>query len=531
MLILVAALIIIVPLFLLTILNMPANKGMAISALIVVAASFLIWKMPADAIAASAIQGIHKTVTVLWILLGALVLLNVLGLSGAVVRITQGFKRLTLDVRLQAVIIAWLFGGLIEGVSGFGTPAIVTAPLLIALGFTPIAAVALALIGDSTAAIFGAVSTPINVGFSNLGLNGNMVRQIATTVTTNDLFAGLFIPSIIAAIVVLVFGRNKSVKQVLEVLPWTLLIGLVYTLSALGFAQVLGPDFVSILSPIVGIAFSILTIRFKILIPKNAWRGASHEDPKIAVSFTEEKTGLTLLQAWSPYIVVVILLFATRVVPIVQQITQSLDLGLHDILGFKGMSSDWQILYSPGTVLLVASLIALWTQKQPLNTFGRSTKIASQTIFGATGFTLVVTLIMVQVFSNSGINTADLTSMPTFIATAMAKSLAPAWLIVAPALGEIGALITGSSTVSALTFSPIQMSVATQAGLSVPLILGLQLIGGAAGNMIAIHNIVSVSAVVGLSGKEGQILRTTIAPALLYVVLAGLGALIISGFM
>ena len=121
--------------------------------------------------------------------------------------------------------------------------------------------------------------------------------------------------------------------------------------------------------------------------------------------------------------------------------------------------------------------------------------------------------------------------MPKYIAQALAMSIGPAWLFAAPFLGELGAFITGSATVSTLTFSPVQYSIAEQTGLDTNIILALQVIGGAAGNMICVHNVVAASAVVGLSGKEGTIIRKTLIPALLYGILAGIGGFVLSTFL
>jgi L-lactate permease len=166
--IIVALSAVILPLILLGIINMPANKGMSISAFVVLLEGYFFWKMPPKALLASIFQSIHKALPILWILFGALMMLNILQRTGAINRINSGFHTLSADMRIQLILVAFLFGGLIEGVSGFGTPAMVTAPLMIALGFSPMAAVTLALVADSTPASFGAVGTPLTVGLSNV---------------------------------------------------------------------------------------------------------------------------------------------------------------------------------------------------------------------------------------------------------------------------------------------------------------------------------------------------------------------------
>jgi lactate permease len=207
----------------------------------------------------------------------------------------------------------------------------------------------------------------------------------------------------------------------------------------------------------------------------------------------------------------------------------AINLGWNDILGVKAVSSDWAFLYSPGSVLTLAAAIALLVQAKTIRPFGKLSKKVLASMVG-TGMTLMVTFIMVQIFSNSGLNTNNLASMPTYIATTVSQTLSGVWVFVAPFLGELGAFITGSATVSTLTFSPIQADVAASAGLSETLILALQIIGAALGNMICVHNIVAASAVVGLAGQEGAVLRKTAIPALIFGLFVGIAAAVMMLF-
>ncbi|KXU09010.1 L-lactate permease [Weissella sp. DD23] len=179
--------------------------------------------------------------------------------------------------------------------------------------------------------------------------------------------------------------------------------------------------------------------------------------------------------------------------------------------------------------MTLAAAIALLVQARTLKPFVPAAKSVLASMVG-TGVTLMVTLIMVQVFSNSGTNGMNLPSMPTYIAKTVSQHMAGVWVFVAPFLGELGAFITGSATVSTLTFSPIQADVAANAHLAKPIILALQVIGAAAGNMICVHNIVAASAVVGLAGQEGAILRKTAIPALVYGLLVGIAGAIMLMF-
>ena len=138
---------------------------------------------------------------------------------------------------------------------------------------------------------------------------------------------------------------------------------------------------------------------------------------------------------------------------------------------------------------------------------------------------------MVRIYINSGSNAMELSSMPLAMAEWVAGSVGIIWPIFAPTIGALGAFIAGSNTVSNLMFSLFQYGVAEKLSISGAMIVSLQAVGAAAGNMIAIHNIVAASATVGLLGREGSILKKTIIPTIYYVLLAGVLGLIAIGFL
>lgn len=521
---------IIAPLFFLVIMRMSALKGMALSSIIVILLGLTAWGMEGKIVMASTLQGAHKALTILLILFGAIALLNTLTHTGAVDRINQGFQSISGDMRVQVIIVGFLFGSLIEGAAGFGTPAAVVGPLMFALGFNPMAAAVLALIANSTPVPFGAVGTPVLVGLSNLesvATNPNFFQEVAIKATTIDLMAGTFTPFILIMVLTFFFGKNKGLKEAFKMFPWAFLVGLSYTSSAFLYANLFGPEFVSILASLTALVVATLTAKAGFLLPKDEWQDAMRDDFEVKTT----KSDMGLIRAWSPYLVVVGLLLLTRVVPSIKSFAQgAIDLTWRNILGVEGITSGWEFLYSPGTILIIAAFSAVFIQGKSVNNFTKAGKEALVSIKNA-GFSLLFTLALVQVFTNSGMNTNDLASMPQYIAEALAGSLGSVWIFVAPFLGQLGAFITGSATVSTLTFSPIQESIAMQVGTDVNTVLAGQLLGAAAGNMICVHNVVSASTVVGLSGKEGDIIRKTILPSIAYCLLAGLGGFIVLSFM
>ncbi|MEM1124007.1 MAG: L-lactate permease, partial [Bacteroidota bacterium] len=183
-------------------------------------------------------------------------------------------------------------------------------------------------------------------------------------------------------------------------------------------------------------------------------------------------------------------------------------------------------LYLPGTILLVVALITFFLHKmkpqQLQSAFVDSTKV----LLGA-GFVLIFTIPMVRIYINSGANPNDLPSMPIAMAEWVATNVGNIYPLFAPSVGALGAFIAGSNTVSNLMFSLFQYGVAERLTMSPITIVALQAVGAAAGNMIAIHNVVAASATVGLLGQEGNIIRKTILPTLYYVGIVGLMGLLL----
>jgi lactate permease len=519
----VAFLPIILPFIFLVILKMSAKIGMTLTFLVVLVSAFFIWNMELSVIGASIIQGIHKAFGILIILFGAIMMMNMLKLNGAVDRINQGFSNLTTDMRLQTILIAFLFGAVIEGVAGFGTPAVVVAPLLVALGFKPIAAATLALISNSVPVPFAAVGTPVQIGLGNISTSREFFNEVARFITNIDFLAGIFIPTIIVFILLFFFGKNTTKKDYIEILPWTLFIGAVYTLIAFIVARTLGYEFVTIISSLVTLLIATLSIRIKFLIPKKSWQKAYVEKELVGHS------DMPLWKAWAPYGLVIFLLVITRTVPFIKTFTQKvLDISLNNILGITGVNSALQLLYSPGFILIVAAIFSVLLHRASIKNIKTASFKSLNNVKGA-ALALIPTLALVQIFSNSGMNLSDIQSMPVYLATFLGERLNGIWIFLAPFVGELGSFITGSATVSTLTFAPVQYQIAIEYGLNPGLILSLQLLGGAIGNMICVHNVVSVSAVVKTEGQEGLIIKKTILPAVIYGLLVGLSALIFFG--
>ena len=527
-----------------------AKRAMPVVYLTAAAIALFFWDMSVNRVLASTLQGMIVTIAVLWIIFGAIMLLNTLQNSGAITTIRAGFSDISPDRRVQALIIAWLFGCFIEGASGFGTPAAIAAPLLVAIGFPALAAVMIGMMIQSTPVSFGAVGTPILIGVTN-GLDHGalstqltaagsswevFIRLITSEVAIGHGIVGTLMPLMMVIMLTRFFGRNKSWTEGLSMLPFAVFTGLAFTVPYVLTGIFLGPECPSIVGALTGLMIVVPAARKGFLLPKETWDFAPREEwptvwlgnlvPK-APAKDEKQISMTL--AWTPYILVAAILVASRVFPEFKGLLKSVSIGTTNILGETGINGAIQPLYLPGGILLFVCLLTLFLHKMRPAQLVEAAADAGKTLIGA-GFVLVFTIPMVRILINSGVNGAELASMPVAMASFVADSFGSIYPLFAPSIGALGAFIAGSNTVSNMMLSQFQYEVAGALSISGALLVALQAIGAAAGNMIAIHNVVAASATVGLLGQEGRTLRMTILPTFYYVTLTGgLGLLAIYG--
>ncbi|HET8849264.1 MAG TPA: L-lactate permease [Marinobacter sp.] len=522
-------------------LRWPAVRAMPIVFLVTAAIGYAAWDMTFNRIVASSLQGLVITIGLLWIIFGAIMLLNTLKHSGAITAIRAGFTNITPDRRVQAIIIAWLFGCFIEGASGFGTPAAIAAPLLVAIGFPAMAAVMLGMMVQSTPVSFGAVGTPIVVGV-NTGLNKASITEqlqaagsdwdaylqiITSEVAITHAIVGVVMPLLMVCMLTRFFGKNKSFREGLEVLPFAIFAGLAFVVPYAITGIVLGPEFPSLLGGLIGLGIVTTAAKKGFLIPKNSWDFADSKDwPSEWLGTIEMKLEdlaakpMSGFRAWMPYVLVGVLLVISRTVEPVKSALTSLNLSVASILGETGISAGVQPLYLPGGILLMVVAATFFLHRMSVRDLGAAFKESSGVILSA-GFVLLFTVPMVRILINSGVNMSDLPSMPIAMATWVADAVGGIYPMLAPAVGALGAFLAGSNTVSNMMFAQFQFGVAEALGMSTALMVAIQAVGAAAGNMVAIHNVVAASATVGLLGREGQTLRKTVWPTLYYVVAVG----------
>ncbi|HRP25112.1 MAG TPA: L-lactate permease [Thauera sp.] len=520
----------------------PARHAMPMVYVITALIGLFAWDMSFNRVLASTLQGLILTVSILWIIFGAILLLNTLKHSGGIAAIRRGFSNISPDRRVQALIVAWLFGCFIEGASGFGTPAAVAAPLLVALGFPALAAVVLGMMVQSTPVSFGAVGTPIIVGVG-AGLDrSGITAQLAALGSDWDSFfmlitgrvaivhalVGIFMPLIMVMVMTRFFGRNKSWTEGLAVAPFAIFTAVSFGLPYMLAGVFLGPEFPSMIGAMVGLAIVVPAAKRGFLLPKENWDFAPPKEwpsewmGKFEMKLDQiaGKTPISTPMAWAPYLLLAAVLVATRVIPELKAFLLSIKFGWVDILGEKGISGNIEPLYLPGGILVFVVLLTFFLHRMHGRELVKAVGESSKTLLGA-GFVLIFTIPMVRILINSGVNASGLASMPVAMAQLVADSVGGVYPFFAPWVGALGAYIAGSNTVSNLMLSQFQFNTAGLLGVSGAMMVALQSVGAAAGNMIAIHNVVAASATVGLLGREGTTLRKTILPTLYYLIAAG----------
>ena len=543
-------------------LRLGAMKAMPVAWLACALGAYFVWKLPVDYIAALSIQGAISAVGVLLIVFGALVLLHTLQYSGGMETIQYGMQGVSRDMRVQAIIVGYMFGAFIEGSAGFGTPAALAAPFLLALGFPPLAAAVICLIFNSFSVSFGAVGvtilvglgTSVTQGITDLAVNSKLfadsyafLKYVGETATIMHAPMIYILPIFTLGFITRLFGPNRSWSDGFAAWKFCIFAATAFIVPYMLMAWFAGPELPSMIGGLVGLGIIITGAKKGFCVPEGEpwtfgntsnwdknWTGTIAFDAK-----AEFKPHMSQFMAWLPYIIIGIILMASRnnFLPFKAFLTKYGVVSITNILGFANVKESLSLLYIPGVfpfmviALLTALLHRMSADKVAKAWIDTAVKMKAATI------ALVASVALVKIFQGSGFNpdptvaaavAADpsiaLPSMPLAMARAMAGLLGSVWPMFASFVGGLGAFITGSNTVSNMLFGQFQWDIAGELKLPRVLILAAQSTGGAMGNMVCIHNIVAACTVVGLVDREGEILKKTVWPFILYGLVVGIVA-------
>lgn len=468
--------------------------------------AIIIWAVNPSVMLGALIKGILSSIDIAFIVLGSLIFLDVLHRLRVISSLEHHLHRIAPDTRIQALVLAWLFGALIEGLAGFGTPAVVVAPLLVNLGLQPISAVVIALFANTLPVTFGAVGTPIRLGMQELAPIG-----FGQTV------AGWGSILAIGVVLLLAFVINREIpprKGVIgphgfshaigqagsthrgSIIPFAIWSAAVFAMPYY-LISFFAPEFSTIFGSIIGLITTFVCSSFKwwkkIFLPTITQR---------LNAFDPNENPLTLFHTLIPYGLVVVVLFISK-------------LFLKDIPITLPGNINYNIsLSNPGYVFLLVSIFYILRSKIPWSEIFHMGKKLSTRMKRA-AFIIACFVAATQLFIYSDQNAFNYPSILHGVASFLKKEN---FLILSPLLGAIGGFMAGSTTVSNILFSDLQHRAALFAGISTTLALCLQIFGATAGNSVSLSNIGVLEGTLNLRHQERQIIFRLIVPLAWYVI-------------
>ena len=524
-------------------LRMPAWRASIIALVVSILVAVLFYSMPfGQALLASTEGAAFGFFPILWIVINAIWVYNMTVVTGHFDVLRRSFAKVSDDQRIQAVIIAFCFGALLEALAGFGTPVAITSVMLIALGFRPIKAAVVALVANTAPVAFGALAVPI----TTLATVTNIPEHtLASMVGRQTPLLGVFVPMAL----VFIIDKRRGVRQTL---PATLTCGIAFAIAQYATSNFLSTQLTDIVASLAGAASVVLLLRvwqpaerytevdtdegadLSSTNPANAVGGhamrpedgigsdhpvgagagsaadlaardAGHSDSRIEVA-----------KAYAPYLIIIALFVITQL-PGIKELfaapTRSLQwpgLQLETAAGEPSTIPTFNLnwLAAAGTLMVLAGLItAPVIGISPAKAFRAYLDTYRQLAMAIV--TVMAVLALAYVMNSSG----ETATLGTWMAGA-----GGAFAILSPILGWLGVAVTGSDTSSNSLFGALQVSAANQTGLSPTLMAAANSSGGVLGKMISPQNLAIAAAAVGMSGREGEIFRKVLGWSLGFLV-------------
>lgn len=525
----------------------PATKAMPVAWVTAALVAATVWQLPVRWIAAATTWGVLLAIEILWIVFGALVLLYTLKQAGAIARITEGFATISNDHRVQTVLVGFFLTTFLTGVAGFGTPAAIVAPLLVALGFPALAAVVVALLGHAIATTFGAVGVPIQPGVTDAVESVDGVSASEATVFAADvsgviaayhLLPGLLMPLVTVSMLVYFFGdvSDRSIAAVRPVVPLAVFAGAAFIIPFAVTATFVGPELPSIIAPMVGGGVTAAVLKRGLLLPEDEWRlPEANEWPETWTNATDVKQSagsgagsgvitdggapISLARAWVPYLLLVVLLVGTRDFTPIGTVLTDVEVLAPTWTGIfaTSITNSVRWAYAPGTWLIVTALATIPLYGLSRAEVKQAWREAGETTAGpAVALVCIIGTVGILLHSGQFPGAPGNKSMMLALADGVGGALDGMYTVVVAPIGVVGTFVTGSVMVSNVTFTAMQYELAGDIGLDRTHVVAAQAAAGAMGNAISIHNVIAALATVGLVGKEGVVIRINLLPVVAY---------------
>ncbi|HEX4720382.1 MAG TPA: L-lactate permease [Thermoleophilaceae bacterium] len=501
-----------------------ALASLAVAIIVAVAVYSMPFGQTMDSAAEGAVFGFFP---IMWIVINAVWIYNMTRETGDFATLQRSFSAVTPDQRVQAVIIAFSFGALLEALAGFGTPVAICSVMLMGLGFKPVKAATVSLVANTAPVAFGAIAIPI-VTLSEL--TGLPKHDVGAMVGRQTPFLALIVPLILIAIV----DGRRGLRQAW---PAALVGGSTFAVLQFATSNYISVELTDIIASLGSAAAIVALTRVwqpaepgegRFAGPRPAVAGASVHSPTLEREVQRrERTGGTpaeVLRAYAPYLVIIAVLAIAQIGPVknaLESVTKEFNWpGLH-VLNGKGEAPSsvvfkFNYLSSAGTLLLISGLLTM-----PILRVG---PLRAARIYGATLnqlktaiITVMAVLALAYVMNLSG---------QTITLGTWAAGAGGFFAFLSPLIGWLGTAITGSDTSSNSLFGVLQVTAAKNAHLNSTLLAASNSSGGVCAKMVSPQNLAIGAAAVGMAGQEGELFRKVIGWSLLLVLLlAGLAYL------
>ena len=500
--------------------------------------AILVYKMPALLALNSAVEGgVFGLFPIMWIVFNAIVLYEVTVVSGRFEDLRRVFDLISDDPRVQAIVIAFCFGGLMEALAGFGAPVAITGVMLMAVGFSALRAATVVLLANTAPVAFGAIGTPI--------LTAGRLTHIDPA--TIGAYVGHQTPVIAFFVPIFICWLTDGRRGVRQVWPVALVTGAVFAISQWISATYLSMELTDIISSLCGLAAIVVMLRF--------WRPEGRDEARESLRLAHEEeiremgasapvdpTGTTaaakaatatavrtgsgdgdgdhadgpltqgrIWMALFPYLLVIVVFSVAKLIPAANKALTGTDIkipwpGLDgQVLTAAGKPNTSTVytfswLSSPGTILLICGIIVALVYGVKLSRWGKVvTDNAYKMRFAILTVATVLSLAYVMNLSGQTI------TIGTWIAGTGA-----AFAFLSPVLGWLGTAVTGSDTSANALFATLQQTAARQIGIDETLLVAANTSGGVVGKMISPQNLTIAATAVGLLGREADIFRKVI---------------------
>jgi lactate permease len=467
---------------------------------------------------------------ILWIVINAIWVYNLTVVSGHFDVLRRSFEKVSADQRIQAIIIAFCFGALLEALAGFGTPVAITVVMLMAMGFKPIKAAAVALIANTAPVAFGALATPI---VTLAAVSSGASNDSGLTVDTLGAMVGRQTPIlalVVPLVLVFVVDGSRGIRQTW--LP-ALVCGIAFAVAQFVAANYISVQLADIVASLVSAAVVVLLLRawtpsnvlsadpsdIRVPAGASASGGTGSGGARATDDRPVQDSGSDVAKAYAPYLVIIVLFSITNITTVKEWLAEKPftyafkwpGLDVFNAAGEPVATTTFNFNWFPaaGTLMIFAGIItAIILKLSPARAF--KTYLETYVELRSAIITVMAVLALAYVMNLSG----QTTSLGAWLAGA-----GSAFAILSPILGWIGVAVTGSDTSANALFGALQVQTAKEAGLDPVLMAAANSSGGVLGKMVSPQNLAIAAAAVGLAGREGDIFRKVIGWSLGLLVL------------